>query len=804
MRIPIRVLLAALTAAVLATLPSCAPAPRPIGSKYRVTAKVPIEARAFDLRDVRLGDGPFKKAMDLDAKYLLKLEPDRLLSLIRKRAGLDPRAEDYGGWERMGLTGHILGHYMTACSLMYAASGDRQFADRVNYIVDELEQCQKAYGTGYLGGVPQARRIFAEVAAGKIEARKFGLNGGWVPWYNLHKLYAGLVDAYRYCDNEKAKTIVVAMTDWASGVTAKLSDEQMEKMFECEIGGMNEVLADIYAITGKPEHLKLARRFNHKFVLDPLSRREDRLEGLHANTQVPKVIGAARQYELTGDSSLRTAADFFWDEVVRDRTYVNGGNSEREHFRPKGLMWRRLTPSTAETCNTYNMLKLTRHLFAWTAEGRYADYYERALYNHILASQEPKRGATIYFCSLKPGHFHTYNSPDNSFWCCTGSGLENHVKYGDSIYFHDDSSVIVNLFIASELNWRTRGLKIRQETKFPYEPKTRFVFDCAKPVSAALKIRHPYWVGPKLSVTVNGKKIDAAGTPGEYLTIDRAWSRGDTVDVALPMSLRLEPMKNRESRVAIMYGPILLAGHLGTEGMTEEMPFAQVEHRVNDAVPTPVVPDFAAVGRPVDQWIKPIPGKPLEFRTVGVGRPADVTLVPFYKAHHHRYSVYWDIMSDKAWAAKDARRKAERLRLKELKARTADEASGEDESAKAHNFQSEQPKSGITFGRKWRQAGPGGWFSFDLKAPADGSADLLVTYWGGDKDNRSFDIKVNGTKIADQELTGAKPYEFFEVKYPIPEKLTEDKEKLTVRFESHKDKIAGAVFNCRIVKRQTE
>ncbi|MDP6544304.1 MAG: glycoside hydrolase family 127 protein [Phycisphaerae bacterium] len=795
-------LLVILTAAFLISLSVRASVPEQGETKYSVAPKVPIKAYAFNLSDVRLLDGPFKKAMDLDAKYLMALEPDRLLSRVREYAGLKPKGKVYGGWEKLGLSGHILGHYISACSMMYAASGDKRFADRVNYIVDELAICQKAHGNGYVGGVTDAKRIFEEVAGGKIEAKKFGLNGGWVPWYNLHKIYAGLVDAHRYCDSDKAKTIVIGMTDWAVKVTGKLTDKQMQSMFVCEIGGMNETLADIYAITGKGGHLKLAGRFNDKSVLDPLAKRQDRLEGLHANTQVPKVIGVARQYELTGNKDFRTAAEFFWDEVTTNRSYVNGGNSEREHFRSKGELWKRLTTSTAETCNTYNMLRLTRHLFAWTADGQYADYYERALYNHILASQEPRKGGTIYFCSLKPGHFHTYNSPDNSFWCCTGSGLENHVKYGESIYYHDDKSLYVNLFIASELNWKAKGLKVRQETKFPYEPKTRFVFTCDKPVKATLKIRQPKWVGSALKVTVNGKKIAAAGKPGQYLSIDRSWAKGDTVDVALPMSLRLEPMKNAPQKVAIMYGPILLAGQLGREGMTDSMPYAQVEHRAYHGTPTPDVPDLVTEGKPAAEWTKPVSGKPLEFKTVGVGRPADVSLIPFYKAHHQRYTVYWDLMTDKAWKAKDARRKDVQARLKDLKDRTVDTVSPGKKSEKDHNFKDADSITGQAHKRPWRAAKAGGWFSYDMKIAAGRTADLVVTYHP--RGSRTFDIQINGRPITTQTLKGGAPEEFFDVTYPIPLNITEGKDKVTVRFQSHKGEEGGRVFGCRTVKRKNQ
>lgn len=796
-------LLVLLTAGLLTAPLARASVPEQGDTKYKVTPKVPIKVYPFRLKDVRLLDGPFKKAMDLDAKYLLDLQSDRLLSRFREYAGLKPKGKIYGGWEGRGISGHTLGHYLSACAMMYAASGDERFLDRVNYIVDELALCQQAHGNGYVGGLPEAKRIFTEIAAGKIKASKFGLNGGWVPWYNLHKLYAGLLDAYHCSDSDKAKTVVIGLADWAGNVTGKLSDKQLQTMLNTEHGGMNDVLANVYAVTGKQEHLDLATRFNHRFVIDPLTRREDRLEGLHANTQLPKIIGAARQYELTGDKDLRTAAAFFWEVVTKHRSYVNGGNSEREHFRRKGELWKRLTPMTAETCNTYNMLKLTRHLFAWTADGQYADYYERALYNHILASQEPKRGMMIYYCSLKPGHFHTYNEPYDSFWCCTGSGLENHVKYGDSIYFHDDKSLYVNLFIASELTWKAKGLRVRQETRFPDEPKTRFTFSCEKPVQLALKIRHPYWATSALNVTVSGQKVGADSRPGGYLTIDRSWTNGDVVDVAFPMSLRLEPMENRPRRAAIMYGPILLAGRLGREGFTDEMPYSAV-HWAHGGGPTPEVPELVDDGKPVAEWVQRVPGETLEFKTVGAGRPKDVSLIPFYKAHHQRFTVYWDLYAKEQWQQMHAQREAEERRLKDLQARTVDIVVPRKKPEADHNFQGAASLAGAAHGRHWRHAWPGGWFSYDMKIVPNRPVDLVVTYWGSDAGPRTFDIQIDGRKIATQTLNNEKPDEFFDVTYPIPEESTKNKDKVTVRFQSHSGKIAGGVFGCRIVKRAQE
>ncbi|NQU24505.1 MAG: glycoside hydrolase family 127 protein, partial [Candidatus Nealsonbacteria bacterium] len=447
-------------------------------------------------------------------------------------------------------------------------------------------------------------------------------------------------------------------------------------------------------------------------------------------------------------------------------------------------------------------LKLTRHLFAWTADRRYADYYERALYNHILASQDPKKGMTIYFCSLKPGHFHTYGTPYDSFWCCTGSGLENHVKYGDSIYFHDDASLYVNLFIASELTWKAKELKVRQETRFPDEPKTRLVVSCEKQTRLALKIRHPYWAASALEVTVNGEKFDADSKPSGYFTIDRSWNDGDVVDVTLPMSLRIEPMANSPKKVAIMYGPLVLAGQLGRDGFTENMPYSG-NQKAYANLPTPDVPVLITDDKPVAEWVQRVPGKSLQFKTVGVGRPNDVSLIPFHEAHHQRFTVYWDLFTEEDWKQKEAEYKAEQQRLKALQARTVDSVVPEMQPERDHNYQGDKSSAGMFNGRHWRHAYPGGWFSYDLKIAADRPIDLLVTYWGSDV-GRTFDVQIDGRKIATQTLNKQKPGEFYDVTYPIPEDLAKNKDKITVRFQAPDNSMAGGVFACRIVKRESE
>jgi hypothetical protein len=761
-------------------------------SRVAVALKVALKAYAFSLEDVRLLDGPFKEAMERDASYLLTLEPDRLLHRFRLYAGFDPRAPIYGGWETQGVSGHSLGHYLSACSMMYASTGDERFCERVKYVVDELETCQNANGNGYVGGVQDGKRVFAEVAAGDIRSQGFDLNGLWVPWYTQHKLFVGLLDAYRYCRNDKALAVARKLGDWVGDVVANLNDEQFQRMLACEHGGMNEMLAELYAITGDEKYLKLSRRFHHKAVLDPLANRQDCLPGLHGNTQIPKIIGVARRYEVTADATDRTIAEFFWDRVVHHHSYVTGGHGEHEHFGPADKLNDRLSSETAETCNTYNMLKLTRHLFAWHATADYADYYERALYNHILASQDPNSGMMCYFVPLKLGDFKRYSNPFNDFTCCHGTGLENHAKYGDSIYFHDDAGLFVNLFIPSELTWKAKGLTVRQETKFPVEDTTTLTLSCAKPVKLAIRVRCPGWATRPLEVKVNGKARKLKTAPGSYAVLNGRWRNGDKIEVRIPMGLRLEAMPDNPKRAAILYGPVVLAGDLGP-----------IEKKASDSA---VVDEYDLTvlvtgDKPLQQWLVRMEDRPLGFETYNVGRPHDVALIPFYEMHHRRYGVYWDFFTVEQWEKHYFDFLAELKRLHELKARTIDILRiGEMQPERDHNLTGENTGAGEFNGRKWRHATDGGWFSFEMAVLPGEPVDLLCTYWGSDRGRRTFDVLVDGTRIATQTLNDNRPGEFFDAAYPIPTELTKGKQKVIAKLQAHPGEFAGGLFGCRTLK----
>lgn len=768
-----------------------------------LAAKKAVEpqVQAFPLDAVRLLEGPFLDALHLNATYLFSLDPDRLLHGFYTESGLEPNAAGYAGWESDGLGGHTLGHYLSATSRYFAASGDSTILPRIAYIVDEMARIQSKRGDGYVAAIPGGDSLWQAVARREIATSGFRLNGVWAPWYTLHKQFAGLLDTYGYTGNPQALDVARRLADWAIATTQNLSDADWQHMLACEYGGMNEAMANLYAVTGEVKYLTLSRRFHDHAVLHPLAARIPDLTGLHANTQIPKVIGVARQYELIGDDSLKTIADFFWQQMVDEHTYAIGGNSMGEYLGEPGHLGDRLDATTAETCNTYNMLRLTRQQFTMTPHARYGDYYERALYNHILASQEPNTGMFTYYMSLRPGHYKTYSTPEGAFWCCVGSGMENHVRYGDAIYFHNDADLYVNLFIASELTWADQNVQIRQETRFPDTPSTRLIVSTETPKLLRLHIRHPSWAAGPLAVRINGEPFDVTSNPGSFLVLERTWQDGDRIDLTFPMTLRAEAMPDNHARVALLYGPIVLGGALGTQDMPKDGAFADSDmHFVEE--PTPDVPVLVADLDALHTWVRPLAGDPLTFHTVGAGQPQDVVLKPFYRIHNERYTVYWDVFDEAGWQESQDAYHAERARQRALDAATIDVMRlGEMLGEQAHGFEGERTEKGIAFGKKYREAQRGGWFSFDVAISPKQPAALLCTYWGEDRGRRSFDILVNDTKIATQHLDREAPGDFFDVIYPIPATLTEGQQHLRVRFQAHEGHTAGRVFGCKTLAR---
>lgn len=749
-------------------------------SKVKVQPVIPLQVRAFPLQDVRLLEGPFQHAMELDHHYLLSLESDRLLHTFRLNAGLPSAAKPLGGWEAPSceLRGHFVGHYLSACALMYASTGDAQMKERGNAVVAGLAECQAKLGNGYLSAFPEA---FFD----RVEARQ----RVWAPYYTLHKIYAGLLDMYVYCDNAQALEVCRKFADWVIARNSHLTDEQMQRMLGEEHGGMNETLANLYGLTGEEKYLKIAQRFNHMTVIGPASKREDKLTGLHANTQIPKFVGTAREYELTGEEWLKTASTFFWDNVVKERSYVIGGHSDGEHFSAKEKLSQALGPSTTETCNTYNMLKLTRHLFCWNPQAEYADYYERALYNHILASQNPDSGMMCYYVPLRSGSQKKYNGALDAFWCCTGTGVENHAKYGDSIYFHDDNNLYVNLFIASELNWKAKGLKIRQETRYPEQESTRLTFTCDKPAEFKLNIRHPFWAAAGFDVRINGEKQSTPSQPGSYAVVSRMWKSGDVVEISTPFQVRTEAFRDNPKRLAFLNGPLVLS--------------AEVEQGKN--LPVIVGNESEALAA-----LKPVAGKASTFACASAvfRNPASaksLTLEPFYKMHGNRhYQVYWDLFTSTEWSAKEEQYKVEAARQREFEARTVDLViPRQEQNERDHKLKGERTSAGDFGGKNYRHATDGGWFSWELKVSPGSAQDLQVTYWGSDGGNRKFDIFIDDKKLATEELQGKQPNKFYDQLYHVPAALIQGKDKVIVKFQALPGNWAGGVFECRILKRKS-
>ena len=595
-----------------------------------------LQAEPFDLRDVRLSDGPFRDAMLRTQKYLHELESDRLLWYFRKTAGLDTPGEPLGGWEKMELRGHTMGHYLSGCALMVASTGDEKLKAKADAIVAELAKCQKKMGTGYLSAYPE-EQIDRVIARQRV----------WAPWYTLHKIYAGLVDMYVYCGNVQALEVAQSMASWAKGRLDPLDREAMQAMLNAnEQGGMNDVLANLYGVTGEKKWLQLAERFNADAYNNPLLLHRDELTGLHVNSFVPNVVGSARQYELTGDPNDRHIAEFFWNAVVHGRSYCTGGTSIGEHWRSAPYhLADQLGNHTQETCCTYNMLKLTRHLFAWQPNVEYADYYEQALFNSILSTQDPQTGMMMYFVTLASGRWKYFNTPRDSFWCCTGTGMENHAKYGDSIYFHKGDTLWVNLFIASELDWKGQGVTIRQETDFPEKDSTALIVKAGRPTEFELRLRVPSWTNG-VTLKINGTAQPVTAQPGSYLSIRRQWKVGDRVEMTMPMSLWLCPMPDDANLTAVMYGPLVLAGELAPADVPQEMVYTTENWFRFPADRIAEAPVIVTDQRDPATWIKPVAGKPLTFRTSGVGKPDDVTLVPYHRLWSQKYAIYWRLTED--------------------------------------------------------------------------------------------------------------------------------------------------------------
>ncbi len=763
------------------------------------------EVQSFKLRAVKIHEGPFLQAQQADLHYLLALDKDRLLAPFLKDAGLKPFKENYPNWENTGLDGHIGGHYLSALSFMYAATGDQELLDRIEYMLTWLARCQEKNGNGYVGGVPNGQQIWKEVSEGKIDAGTFSLNTGWVPLYNIHKLFAGLYDVYTQTGIEEAKTILIKLTDWFYTTIMPLTDEQLQTILISEHGGMNDVFVDVYEITGDEKYLEMARRFSHHAILDPLLEKKNELTGLHANTQIPKIVGFAKYATAAHDKDWMDASKFFWETVVNKWTISIGGNSVREHFHPYDDFSTMIESEEGpETCNTYNMLKLSRLLYADEQDPKYLDYYERALFNHILSSEHPEKGGFVYFTPMRPRHYRVYSQVHTSFWCCVGSGLENPGKYGEFIYTHTQNDLNVNLFIASEVNWQEKGVKLTQETKFPNESATSFVLHMESPTNMGLNVRLPNWVDmDSYSLQLNGNTITADKIQNGFLKINRKWNDGDRLSFAFEMKTIVEYLPDSSHYVSFKKGPIVLGAVTDTTDIVglwaDDSRMGHIakgkKYPLNEA-PSIVMDSI----HNLSELLVPVEGKPMHFtlKDLKNKQGKNIELEPFYQIHETRYMVYWPLYSSEEFSRKKEEILLKEQQEKELAAKTIDLVwPGEQQPEADHFVKFKDSEAGVYLNRHWRHAR--GFFSYEMKHPGQQSCALRITYFGGDRD-RTFRIFVNNEVVAKVALDGTLGADFVEVDYAVPTAYYKNKKTFTVKFEPVDGSVAGGIYGVRLIK----
>ena len=747
-------------------------------------AESPARLAPFPLGQVRLKPSRFLSAVETNQKYLLSVDADRLLHNFRSGAGLEPEAPVYGGWESRGIAGHSLGHYQSAVALMYAQTGRPEFRDRALYVTRELAACQAKSGDGYAGGTTVDRDgktidgkiVYEELRQGKIDTSG-GLNGGWVPIYTYHKVMAGALDAHQYCDDPQSLQVAIGLAGYLGGVFEALSDDQVQKILSIEHGGISETYAELHARTGDKRWLNLALRVRHHAILDPLRDGKDDLAGKHANTQIPKLIGLARTHEVDPDPEHAKTAMFFWEAVTKDHSYVIGGNSEYEHFGAPRKLADKLSQQTCECCNSYNMLKLTRHLYGWTGEARYFDFYERAHLNHILSQQDPDTGMFTYFSPLASGFARVHSTPDNDFWCCHGTGMENHSKHGDSVWWRSGDKVVVNLFYPSTLDWREKGVVLDMDTGYPYSDTVSLrATKTARPVEIALRI--PGWCRGA-TATLNGKAVTAAPKDG-YLPLKL--KAGDVVALHLPMPVYSETMPDDERLVAYLSGPLVLAADLGPVSQPWDSFDPVIVSETRDGVLT------RAEG---DQ----------RFTLAASSRPEKLNLRPYAEQHHNRTAVYFRRFTAAEWPAIEASYAADAKEKADIRARTVDVMRlGEQQPEADHNFQGTPntvDSGNLTVRNRMVNKG---WFQFEL-ASAPGPLVLQVTYDGSARD-KDFDVMIDGQVVAHETLSGARTSTYNVRTYKVPETLTQGKAKVTVRFEGHRDQWT-AVYEARLIREKT-
>ena len=766
-----------------------------IDKAQTVSAINTTEWKSFSLSEVQLTESYFKQAMERHKEYILSLEVDRLIPHVRSRAGLQPKGRNYGGWERGG--GCTYGHYMSSCAMMYAATGDKQFIDRLDYILSELKECQEKFDDGWFISSTRGREGFNSLLKGELQLNRpdetkqpwnFNQNGN--SWYSIHKILTGLKDAFVYAGRTEAKEILLKLADIITGFVLPANSDLFQGMLSVEQGGMNEVFTDIYAIAGDEKYLKTAQKFNHINVIYPTANGEDVLFGRHANDQIPKFIGVARQYEFVNNLVYKKAAENFWNIVLENHTLAIGGNSCYERFGIPGEESKRLDYSSAEVCNTYNMLKLTRQLFMLTGEIKYLDYYEHALYNHILASQDPDMpGCVTYYTSLLPGLFKQYSTPYESFWCCVGTGLENHAKYAESIFFCKQGELLVNLFIPSKLNWKDTGLNISMETKFPDSDTVRIKINDKGNFSGTISFRYPEWIKTQVKCFINGNNTDFKVENG-YIRTGKQINSNDEIILVFPRTLYVDYVKDEPHFGTVMYGPLVLAGELGNKNMPNDR--VSQNRDLRDALPLKNIPVLVGNTKELNTWIINKSSSPLRFEVKNGEKQPPVSLIPYFQMHHQYYTVYWKMYSSEEF----------KLRAQSF----TDEVLIDDtENEKKHNLKEQE--SNIYWhdffwakNTQYRIAENNGWFSYDLKIDKNCKIPyfLICRFWGDESPEHQFDILIDEVKVKEINLNRRLYLTYVDDLIEIPYELTKGKDKINVKFYAKEGKKAGGLYQLKI------
>jgi len=739
------------------------------------------QIQEFKLQEIRLTNGPFKNAQNVDLKYILNLNPDRLLAPYLIAAGIPTKANRYGNWENIGLDGHIGGHYLSALSMMYASTGNEEVKKRLDYMISELARCQYKDGTGYVGGIPEGKVFWDRIHKGDIDGSSFGLNNTWVPIYNIHKLFAGLIDTYNYTGNEKAKEIVIKLGDWFIELIRPLSDEQIQKILKTEHGGINESFADLYIITKDKKYLETAKKLSQKTILDPLIRKEDKLTGLHANTQIPKVIGFEKIGTLSDNKQWSDAAQFFWKDVTEKRTVAFGGNSVAEHFNPiddfSGMLKSNQGP---ETCNSYNMERLSKALFLDKNDVSYLDFYERTLYNHILSSQEPDKGGFVYFTPIRPNHYRVYSQPETSMWCCVGTGLENHSKYGELIYSHSEDDIFVNLFIPSTLNWKEKGIELEQTTKFPYENNAAIVLKLKNPKTFVLNIRYPKWA-ENFEILVNGKLQKTEAKPSNYVNLTRKWKSGDKITITFKTSTHLENLPDGSNWVAFVNGPIVLAAKTSTEDLDGLFADDSRMGHVAQGKYIPLDKAYALVGEKGSYVSK--------LKNLGNMRFKldSLELQPFFEVHDARYQMYFQTYTKEDYKEKQALLKQQEIDAMAIEAKTVDKINcGEQQPEADHLYKGEKSDSGYDEGRFWRNTSS--YISYQMVNKNLEGKLIEISFLG--------DLKPDNLYV----LINEKPAEIISKTDKLIQFKLDNSEVINLKIKSKDGKKTSKLYQIRIVK----